>query len=242
MKATLFAAASAAAILAGPASGLAAVIDINDISGVTHGTVVGDQLPGVQISASGSRGPAVAFDTRVNEPGESDLFAPFGSPLNASGPISPGPTNPGFILIANENTDGCAPDGVCDKPDDDAGGGTLTFEFDQAVSVQSVDLFDLDQFRSGELATITLFSTGTSRTVNGLDVGDSRSATIDLVALFSPMGTAGVTRLEIAFSGSGGTNRLVYDVYDVPEPTTLALLGAGLAGLGAAARPRRKAA
>ena len=239
MRATLFAAASAVAILAGPSAGFAAVIDMNDIPGVTHGTVVGDQLPGVQISASGSRGPAVAFDTRVNEPGESDLFEPFGAPLNVGGAISPGPTNPGFILIANENTNGCAADGVCNSPDDDARGGTLTFDFDRAVTVRSVDLFDLDQFRSGELATITLFGVGTSATVSGLDVGDSRSATVDLLALFPPTHTSGVTRMEIAFSGSGGTNRLVYAV---PEPTTLALIGAGLAGLGVAAGRRRASA
>ncbi len=231
----------AAGLAAAATTAKAAIIDANDIAGVTHGTVVTTQIPGVTISASGGPNLAVAFDTSLMPTRDPDLEDPFGAP---TGPLPPsviaGPTNPGFIFIVQENGTGCG-DGTCDNPDDRASGpNTIAFDFGaMRVRVESIDLFDLDGGSQGETATITLLDGGFNEIISGSFVGDGNSVTVDLVSLFDPISTSNVRRLEVAFSSSGATNNLVYYV---PGPSTLLVFAFGLLGAGVAARRLRRSA
>jgi len=232
----------AAGLLTFATTAKAAIIDANDIAGVTHGTVVTTQLPGVTISASGGPNLAVAFDSSADPTRDPDLQDPFGTP---TGPLPPsviaGPTNPGFIFIVQENSTGCAADGICDNPDDRAAGGTIAFDFGaMRVKVESIDLFDLDGGNQDETATITLLDGGFNEIISGSFVGDGNAVTVDLVSLFDPISTSNVRRLEVAFSSSGATNNLVY--YTIPGPATLVMFAFGLLGAGFAARRLRRAA
>jgi hypothetical protein len=223
-------------LLAAPASaGVIHTIDMNAIAGVQHGTVVDVQFPGVTIGATGGGGPAVAAESG-NFPRDPDLESPFGAP---TGPLTAGlgagPSNPGFLLIVQENDTGCV-GGVCDVVDDDARGGTLVFDFDAPVTLLGLDLFDLDGGSQNEGATITLYSGPRTKTVAGTLVGDGNAVSVDLVTFFDPSSTADVTRMEVAFSSSGATNNIVYQT--VPTPATVGLLAFGVMGAAAAARAR----
>ena len=61
-------------------------------------------------------------------------------PQRGNGPD--GKSNPGNILIIQENSDGCGDD-VCNEPDDEAHGGKLTFVFDVPTSIFSIDVIDI---------------------------------------------------------------------------------------------------
>ena len=219
-------------------SAQAAVIDIDSIGGV-HGTVVNTQFPGVTISRLNSSNPAVAFNTSLSGTNDPDLEAPFEAPIGAGSlpaGLSPGPTNPGFILVSNNNSQNCGT-GICSNVND-AVGSTLRFDFDETVDLQFLDLFDLDD--GGSSAEITLFSGGT-QTVNGAQVGDNGSLTVDIAQFFGSAQT-NVDAFEVRFQGSGGLDRIVFDPpgTDVPEPATLALVGTGLLAAGALTRRRRR--
>jgi hypothetical protein len=96
-------------------------LNFNDLS---TGTVVDNeyQSQGVTISASGGSGQAMIFDTSNPTGGDSDLHT----------------TNLGKALIISE-------DGDSNDPDDNGGGGTLTFTFDSATSVENLTFLDNEE-------------------------------------------------------------------------------------------------
>jgi len=82
---------------------------------------------------------------------------------------------------------------------------------------------------------------GGTQTVNGAQVGDNGSLTVDIAQFFGSAQT-NVDAFEVRFQGSGGLDRIVFDPpgTDVPEPATLALVGTGLLAAGALTRRRRR--
>jgi hypothetical protein len=218
----------------------AAIIDFESVG--PAGTVINSQFPGLTISRTGSNatdGPPVVLDTANAPLADKDLQSPFEEPSGSlpSG-LSAGPTEPGFILISNNNDDGCG-DGTCDRVNDDVG-ATLRFDFDETVALRFLDLFDLDDGTSS--ARITLFDSKQEKTVDGNLVGDNSSVTVDIAQFFGGLQTD-VSAFEVSFQGSGGLDNIVFDPpgTDVPEPATLALIGSGLLAAGALMRRRRRA-
>jgi len=221
MKIKLLACAAALAIAQ---SSAALVIDFNDL---TAGTIVDDEYSaqGVLISAlnfDNDLNLAVVFDTDNPTGGDSDLGSPF---MNDT----LGALSPGNVLILQEN-DNCD-DFTCTTPDDEGSrpAGQFIIEFDQAVSLNSIDFFDVEVLETDPLEStrIALF--------------DSNGDMIDL-DFFTPdtggdnrwerafFGVDGVSRIEINLGGSGAISNI--DVTVVPVPAALPLFLAALGGLG----------
>ena len=208
---------------------------------------------------------AVIFDTRLPNTADPDLEDPLGA-ANAEGedgflayPITPASggfgaaRRPGHVLIRNNNDTGCG-DGVCNNPNDDGSGTVFNVDFsnfDGGVSLLTIDILDLDdESASDELLTLAIFDEETGDQIGsdveivGADIGDRNVARLDLQHFFD--GNAGVGRMQIELSSSGAWTNLAFSTTmspptQVPEPGSLALLAAGLAGLGLVHRRRRKA-
>lgn len=97
------------------------VIDFNNLA---TGTIVDNEFvtDGVTISASGGSNQAMIFDTSNPTGGDSDLAT----------------NNLGKVLIISE-------DGDSNDPDDNGSGGTFTFDFDGAVTVNSLTFLDNEE-------------------------------------------------------------------------------------------------
>ncbi|MEM0988198.1 MAG: vWA domain-containing protein [Pseudomonadota bacterium] len=125
-------------------------------------------------AADGTNGTnqAMIFDTNLSPTADPDLE------------VSVGP-----ILIISE-------DGNPIAPDDNAGGGTFFFEFDQVSDVDSLQFVDLEGTESG---VIRLFDdAGTLiTTINANPTGNA-------MVLSQDINVSGVKKMEVELSGSGG--------------------------------------
>ncbi|WP_425410325.1 VPLPA-CTERM sorting domain-containing protein [Hyphococcus sp.] len=210
---------------AGAAQAAPVTIDFESLSA---GDLVSTQFAGVTISGArngapmGSPNAAMVFDTDNPTGNDSDLAAPFDNPT--TGPVEM--LMPGNVLIVS--TDDNASD-----PDDAAGGGMLSFLFDQAVTIFSLNAFDIN---GSESITFDFFD------VNDVlitSISNGMVTTGDNEFLGFNFNIAGVARLAITLSGSGAIDDLVYEVEEVPVPAALPLLLSGLAGLGFASRRKK---
>ncbi|MGF1537979.1 MAG: phytase [Elainellaceae cyanobacterium] len=146
--------------------------------GLSAGTVITDQFAGFSVSAGEL--DAMLFDTSNPTGGDFDLRS----------------DDLGNVLIISE-------DGDSSDPDDSAGGGTLTFEFDELVGELSVGLLDIDESGS----TITLFDASGSE-IESLDIeamGDNSFQTVSL-------GEGDVARMEVFLARSGAVTDVSFTV------------------------------
>lgn len=218
---------------------------------------VGVGGPAVTISAnnfsSNSSHPdmAVAFDTSLSGTRDPDLEAAFTPHVQGGSNPAPGTdlyntlTNPGNIAIIQENDWGCG-DGVCNSPDDEVAGGVITFVFDTAQTMLSLDVFDIDGSPDpqNERGWIRFYDdAGSSTAVQTIDIlgngGDNHSSRIVFAGLD---GIANIFKIEVEFTSSGGLDNLIGLTPDgatsVPAPATLALLGLGLIAVWSRRTPR----
>ena len=149
-----------------------------DFEGFAAGTVIDNEYAdlGVTISATGGSNQAMIFNTFNPTGGDYDLAT----------------NNQGNVLIISE-------DGDSNDPDDNAHGGTITFDFDQATDISTISFLDIEEAGG----TIRSFDT------NG-NLIDSQAIPI--------MGNGGqadvnindddVARLEVSLSGSGAITGL----------------------------------
>ncbi len=152
-------------------------IDFNDLA---TGTVVDNEYTsqGVTISATGGSNKAMIFDTANPTGGDNDLST----------------TNLGKALIISE-------DGDSSDPDDNGGGGTFTFMFDDPSDINRLSFLDLEEgawvrfydAAGNEITSVTVSATG-----------DNGQAIVDF-------DVSGVTRMEVELKGSGAIDNLVYD-------------------------------
>lgn len=187
--------------------------------GLPADTSITNQIPGVTISASGGIGEAWVYNTAVVG-ADPDLTAPHTE-------ISGGPTlnNTGNILIVQENAG---------PPPDDAGaGGSLYLVFDSAVTLQSIDVFDMaagskinlfsDAARTALIASINLLETDTSGPPNFYQ------------HLVFGTDATNVRAMEVMMMNSGGIDNLTY----VPLPAAAWLFGSAILGLTIVSRRRK---
>ena len=151
-----------------------------DFNGLNSGTIVDGQYAddGVTISAVGGSGDAMIFDTANPTGGDSDLAT----------------TNLGGVLIVSE-------DGDTTDADDNAGGGTLVFDFENEVRVKSLTFLDIE-----ETACMVFYDADgnviSEQFVDPTGDGGQREVTLDV---------EGAARMEVILQGSGAIDNLVYD-------------------------------
>ncbi|MCB1054930.1 MAG: carboxypeptidase regulatory-like domain-containing protein, partial [Acidobacteria bacterium] len=175
------------------------------------GTVITDQWASLGIHVSSDdpvNHPLMIFDSAHPTGGDPDLGTPnedFGGPgIGSGGGAGMQGENRyplGNLLILSE-------DGDSSDPDDNAGGGVITFDFDQAVNVDSLTLVDVD---GNENAMVFAFDGDGALVAQAgmLNLGDNSVQKVVLDAV-------GVRRLEVHFPGSGAIAEVVFCKEDEP--------------------------
>ncbi len=161
-----------------------------DFDGLSAGTLVDNQFDGVSIEADGdstSGNAAMIFDSEDPTGGDWDLATP-GYGYNNNEEL-------GNILIISEDQD-------TNDPDDDARGGVITFTFDEAVTVESIGLLDVDSNEWGG-SVVTLVTEGGTQSFDIDALGDNSYQRIDI-------NTDNVLELRVNMISSGAVTDLVY--------------------------------
>ncbi len=154
---------------------------------------------GVQIT--GNPGPAMIFDSSNPTGGDTDLGTPhtdFGGPgVGAGGAAG----TPGENMIGRNNVLIISEDGNTTNPDDNAGGGTLTFTFGSPVRVDHVGLLDMEEPGSSLRAY----------DANGTLLADVPVPVLgDNSFQLVPVNKLNVSKLEVVFAASGAVTSVVY--------------------------------
>lgn len=206
---------------------------------------------------NGNNNPIVMFDSDNPTGGDYDLAAPFYHYGNDANHTNGEILNPGQILILHEqpyycrNAAGGRVNGnsssavSCDDPDDRIG-GMFVIEFNKAITLESIDFFDIEYAEGhpdGPSNEILLFD------INGDQIltagpfytpstgGDNKWKDLDF-------NVAGVAKIKINCEGScaidniKGTNS-GDPPSEVSEPSALLIFGVGLFGAGVLRRRRR---
>ncbi|MEM9216568.1 MAG: DUF4347 domain-containing protein [Cyanobacteria bacterium P01_F01_bin.150] len=141
------------------------------------GDVVSDQMEGLTISAAGEL-EAMIFDSANPTGGDSDLAH----------------DTLGNILIISE-------DGDSTDPDDNARGGTLMFDWDGVVNVESIGLLDIEEAGG----TITLYGADDTivlATIDMVGLGDNSVQSLNIA-------TADVGKMDVLLGGSGAITEII---------------------------------
>ncbi len=161
-----------------------------DFDGLPAGTIVSNQFPGVFISADGGStdgNAAMIFNTANPTGGDDDLATP-GPGVNNDTPL-------GNVLIISEDLD-------ASDPDDDAAGGVISFKFDVPVTVDTLDVLDIEGEEAGGSVTLFLQAGGSvSIPIPGL--GNNSFQQLDI-------NVDNVVEMQVAFVSSGSVTELVY--------------------------------
>lgn len=212
---------AAAAVVLGAGAVQAAVFDFEEF---THGQTVSSVSAGgitadITVDSNGAFDQAVAFDTSLTGTEDPDLEASFGGT---------GPSNPGKVLIISE--DGGA--------DDERRGGTITFTFDQLVTLNSFSAFDGARYEVTSLMGDVFLDDD-----DNVVTGDNLSNTFEVPG-FEGVQTVNFLLFNAGEGASGAIDSIDVTPFDtvapIPVPAALPLLMAGLGGLAFVGR-RRKA-
>ena len=227
--------AAAICTLTAPAFAATITIDFEtDGAGnaLAAGTVIDDEYAalGITIEAisNGSFDLAMIFDSSNPTGGDTDLGTPnevFGGPGQGTGGTGTNSVAQGNILIISE-------DGDSSDPDDEARGGTIRVFFDGAVTMESIGILDID---ADEGEAVKLFDSSGNLLASPFTFQKVGNNGFQEIALLN---VSGVSRMEVVFTGSGAITDFQYTT-QVPEPTTGAILGLGLAAIGLRRRKTR---
>ena len=190
-------------------------VDANG-NALVAGQIIDDELAafGVTVTTDDpANHPAMIFNSANPTGGDRDLGTPnqdFGGPGIGSGGGAGQPgqndTALGNVLIISE-------DGDSSDPDDNRGGGTIIFTFDQPARVDEVVILDIDEGMAGDVAAFDASGTLIGTAAMSDVLGDNSVQTVSL-------GARGVSRLEVFFPGSGaiaGINFCVEPVACTPK-------------------------
>ncbi|MEM9116759.1 MAG: PEP-CTERM sorting domain-containing protein [Cyanobacteria bacterium P01_F01_bin.56] len=124
------------------------------------------------------------------------------------------------------------------RPDDNAGGGTISFDFEKLVDLASIDLLDIDEFKQNKLVKFqAVYDDDTTETWEfdqNSAVQLSESDGDNSLYRFN-FDAQGVKQLSVIYPGSGAIAALRWEQEQapptIPEPATIVGLLA-IAGLG----------
>lgn len=169
---------------------------ISDQWAITGLAVAGDSFNGA------SPDKVIVFDSAAPTGGDGDLATPGYGPGNTFGY--------GKLLILAENVVDANNDGNVDVPDDDAGGGVITFDFGggEPVEVCSITVVDIDDSNGSEVRFVK--SDSSVSTLPLPNAGDNSVQTLTFLE-------TDVVRMEVQFGGSGG----IAEVLVAPCPLVL---------------------
>ncbi|MEL6464477.1 MAG: tandem-95 repeat protein [Pseudomonadota bacterium] len=151
-----------------------------DFNTLALGTVVDNEFSsqGVTISAFGGANKAMIFGTAHPTGGDDDLET----------------SNLGGALIISEDGDG-------GDPDDNAGGGTLNFDFDAPSFINRLTFLDIEE------AAIVRFFDQNGQQIKAVHVNETDNNGQAIV----DFDVDGVSRMEVELAGSGAIDNLVFD-------------------------------
>ena len=206
-----------------PTSAVCDAIQVIDFESVAEGAHLTTQIPGVTASAAndtaGHPDKAIIFNSTVPTDDDDDLGSPNetcpggGAGIGAGGEVGEVGENCqslGQVLIIAENeTDGYS-DGVVDVPDDESGGGTITFTFTSPVNVARVEILDIEESTAGTVEASNGGGLVASAPMLGLGDNSFQSVVLD---------AANVTTLDVIFPGSGAIPAIYYCPIPTPTPT-----------------------
>jgi len=173
-------------------------------AGLNAGDIITNQFAnaGITISSDSAAHPVMVFDTANPTGGDLDLGtanSDFGGPGigNAGGIGMPGENSVdrGKVLILSE-------DGDSSDPDDNARGGTMTFEFDEPVDINTVGVIDMDS-NEGQSRVVTTDVNGNQQTVFVEELGENSFQALQIF-------DEDVVRMDIIFTGSGAVSEVTF--------------------------------
>lgn len=182
---------------------------------LAKGTFITDQyLDDIGMTITGESnhhnrtGSVIIFDSSNPTGGDYDLGTPnqaYGGPgIGNAGTSSQGRNDvaENNIIILAENVRDNNNDGRVDGPDDDAAGGTISFNFNTPITIEAVTLVDLDDHANN---VITLkFDDGRPDVVISCPQIGNNSRKIVMTKEADGSSCDGVTSMSVSFSGSGG--------------------------------------
>lgn len=150
-----------------------------------------------------------------------------------------------ILIVQNDSYATQTIPGFYDTPNDEADGGTISFDFLSAVELLSLDLIDIDRHGAADVILedgsgyIRTYNVGSSWTHDIFADGPAGWDTLDLTSLVPQVGEGGgtatawqdplfdssnVVRLTISLGGSAAIDNLVF----IPAPSALVALAGGL--------------
>lgn len=154
-------------------------------------------------NVAGHPNKAIVFDSANPTGGDTDLATPGYGPGNTQAL--------GKLLIVAENAVDLNSDGFVDDPDDEEGGGWITFGFESPVMICSASLVDIDD-GSPTRIVVNFVGGGAPAIVFVPNAGDNSAQKVGMVF-------GNVESIQFAFGGSGAISNIEF----VPCPSNLNL-------------------
>ncbi len=236
--------------------GAPAAADLIDFDSLQTGEIVAEQFAGmgVHIEIINDGHPSIdlgiIFDSLSTGNSDPDLEGPPWSRGNAASDVFAN------ILIIAENAVDANDDGLIDRPDDEAGGGTIIFRFDTPIIEFGFSLIDIETNEHGINASVMFFNDGIlvgtvpfSDLIDAgtpffdptIEFGDSSANHVQPISFFSEGDPLEFNEARLVLQGSGAIDNIFFESVTgpVPAPGPLSLLLCSL--LTAVGRRRRNA-